>query len=116
MEVCIMEINSQHYKHCDVVKVTGRLDSSTAPLLVDQLKKITDENRYKIVMDLSGLSFISSAGLRVLISTLKNCKRYNRGELVLASLPSNILSVFDLAGFTSIFKIFPDVLSAVGSF
>ncbi len=111
-----MEIVSQHFKHCDVVKVIGRLDSATSPALIDELNKITEENRYKIVMDFSELSFISSAGLRVLISTLKNCKRYNRGELVLASLSSNILSVFDLAGFTAIFKIFPDVLTAVGSF
>ncbi len=111
-----MEIISQHFKHCDVVKVVGRLDSSSAPALVDELNKITDENRFKIVIDFSELTFISSAGLRVLISTQKNCKRYNRGELVLASLSSNILSVFDLAGFTAIFKFFPDVLSAVGSF
>ncbi|KAF0112094.1 MAG: anti-sigma factor antagonist [Chloroflexi bacterium] len=111
-----MEIFSNHYKHCDVVKVTGRLDSSTAPKLVDQLSKITDENRFKIVMDFSQLDFISSAGLRVLISTLKNCKRYNRGTLVLAGLTPHILSVFDLAGFTAIFNIYPDVISAVGSF
>ncbi len=111
-----MEIVSQHYKHCDVVKVIGRLDSATSPALIDELDKITQENRFKIVMDFSELTFISSAGLRVLISTLKNCKRYNRGELVLASLSSNILSVFDLAGFTAIFKIYPDVLAAVGSF
>jgi anti-sigma B factor antagonist len=111
-----MEIVSQRFKHCDVVKVSGRLDSSTAPALIEHLIKITDENRFKIIIDFSELSFISSAGLRVLISTQKNCKRYNRGELLLASLPTNILSVFDLAGFTAIFKIFPDVLSAVGSF
>jgi anti-sigma B factor antagonist len=111
-----MEVTIQHFKHCDVVKVSGRLDSSTAPALIDELSTITDANRYKIVMDFSELSFISSAGLRVLISTLKNCKRYNRGELVLASLGPNILSVFDLAGFTAIFKIYPDVLSAVGAF
>lgn len=111
-----MEIISNQFKHCDVVKVIGRLDSSTAPKLMDQLVKITDENRFKIVMDFSQLDFISSAGLRVLISTLKNCKRYNRGELILAGLTPNILSVFDLAGFTIIFKIYPDVLTAVGSF
>ena len=111
-----MEIVSQHFKHCDVVKVIGRLDSATSPALIEELNKITQENRFKIVMDFSELTFISSAGLRVLISTLKNCKRYNRGELILASLSSNILSVFDLAGFTAIFKIYPDVLVAVGSF
>jgi anti-anti-sigma factor len=116
MEAGPMEITSNQFKHCDVVKVTGRLDSSNAPKLVEEIVKITGENRFKIVMDFTQLDFISSAGLRVLISTLKNCRHYNRGDLLLAGLSSNILSVFDLAGFTSIFKINPDVLSAVGSF
>lgn len=111
-----MEIVTSQYKHCDVVKVSGRLDSSTSPKLTEELKKVMDAGRFKIVMDFSQLDFISSAGLRVLIATQKNCKHYNRGELVLSSLSSNILGVFDLAGFTAIFKIFPDVLSAVGSF
>jgi anti-sigma B factor antagonist len=110
-----MEITSTRFKHCDVVKVAGRVDSSTAPQLADELNRVTGEGRYKIVLDFTQLDFISSAGLRVLISTLKNCKRYNRGDVLLAGLPANILSVFDLAGFTSIFKIHPDVLSAVGS-
>lgn len=111
-----MEISSSQFKHCDVVKVTGRLDSATSPKLAEVFARINDSGRFKIVLDFTELDFISSAGLRVLIATLKNCKRYNRGDLVLAGLPENILSVFDLAGFTSIFKIHKDVLSAVGSF
>ena len=90
-----MEIESNKFKHCDVVKVSGRLDSSTAPLLADELKKIMDDNRFKIVMDFSQLDFISSAGLRVLISTQKNCKRYNRGEVVLAGLSAWCFSKAD---------------------
>lgn len=111
-----MEIKTTQFKHCDVVKVTGRVDSATSPRLAEEFAKINDDGRYKIVMDFSDLEFISSAGLRVLISTLKNCRRYNRGDLVLAGMPENIHSVFDLAGFTSIFKIYNDVLSAVGSY
>lgn len=111
-----MELSTSQFKHCDVVKVTGRVDSATAPKLAEELTRINDLGHFKIVLDFSNLEFISSAGLRVLISTLKNCKRYNRGDLVLAGLPANILSVFDLAGFTSIFKIYNDVLTAVGSF
>ncbi|HNR01310.1 MAG TPA: STAS domain-containing protein [Anaerolineaceae bacterium] len=111
-----MEIKTTQFKHCDVVKVTGRVDSATSPRLAEEFAKINDDGRYKIVMDFSDLEFISSAGLRVLISTLKNCRRYNRGDLVLAGMPENIHSVFDLAGFTSIFKIYDDVLSAVGSY
>lgn len=111
-----MEIKTNEFKHCDVVKVTGRVDSATAPQMAEEFAKINDKGHYKIVVDFTDLEFISSAGLRVLISTLKNCRRYNRGDLVLAGMPEKIYSVFDLAGFTSIFKIFDDVLSAVGSF
>ncbi len=111
-----MEITTSQYKHCDVVQVTGRLDSFTSPKLMEELVKLNDQARFKIVLDCSKLEFISSAGLRVLIATLKNCKRYNRGELVVAALTPTIHSVFELAGFHKIFKIYPDLLSAVGSF
>jgi anti-sigma B factor antagonist len=111
-----MEIISTQFKHCDAVKINGRLDSATSPRLAEELQKIQETDRFKIVIDMSGLEFVSSAGLRVLISNLKTCKRYNRGDLVLAGLPSKILSVFDLAGFTALFRIYNDVLTAVGSF
>jgi len=111
-----MDISTSQFKHCDLVKVSGRVDSSTAPKFAEEIGKITTQGHFKIVIDLSEVQFLSSAGLRVLISTLKNCKRYNRGDVILAAVPANILSVFDLAGFTSIFKIYPDVLSAVGVF
>lgn len=110
-----MEVKTTQYKHCDVVKVIGRIDSSTSPKLAEEFFRINDAGRYKIVMDFADVEFISSAGLRVLIATLKTCKRYNRGDLILAALPENIKAVFELAGFTAIFKIHDDVLSAVGS-
>jgi len=111
-----MEINHTEYKRCDLVKVTGRVDSATAPKLAETLNDITDLGRYRIVLDLSELDFISSAGLRVLISSQKTCKRYNRGEVILANVKPNILSSLDLAGFTPFFKIFDDTVSAVGHF
>jgi len=111
-----MEITNTQFKHCNVVKVTGRVDSATSPQLAETIQRINDSGRFKIVMDFSELEFISSAGLRVLIAGIKNCRRYNRGDLVLAAMPENIHAVFDLAGFTSIFKIYDDVLTAVGSF
>ena len=111
-----MEITTTQYKHCDLVKASGRVDSYTAPALADAFNKITDNGRYKIVFDMSDLDFLSSAGLRVLINTQKNSKRYNRGELVLVKIPENIYAALDLAGFIPLFKIYDDVLSAIGSF
>jgi anti-sigma B factor antagonist len=75
-----------------------------------------EKGRYKIVLDLAQLEFISSAGLRIFVNTQKTCKRYNRGEVILARIPSNIYNSLELVGFTSLFKIYDDVLTAVGSF
>ncbi len=111
-----METKVTSYKHSDLVKVVGRVDSATAPQFADAMQGITDQGRFKIILDFNDLDFISSAGLRVLINTQKVCKRYNRGEVVLASVPANIYAALDLSGFTSLFQIFDDVTNAVGNF
>src|SRR5512146_2464420 len=111
-----MEINTTQYKHCDVLGLKGRIDSSTAPQFEQAIKFATDQARYKIVLDMSGLEFMSSAGLRVLVNAQKTCRRYNRGEVVLADVPPNIKSALDLSGFTPLFKVFGDKLTAVGNF
>jgi len=111
-----MDVKTTQYKHCDLVKVVGRVDSATAPAFSEEIAKITGQGRYRIVLDMSGLEFISSAGLRVLINTQKDCKRYNRGELILACVPANIYNALDLSGFNHLFKFTPDVTSAVGNF
>ncbi|MBN1370541.1 MAG: STAS domain-containing protein [Anaerolineaceae bacterium] len=110
-----MEITHTQYKHCDVVKVKGRIDSYTAPQLSETFNKITEEGRFKIVFDMEELDFMSSAGLRSLINTQKSCKRYNRGQLMLAGIPDNIYAALDLAGFIPLFGIHADVLTAVGN-
>ncbi len=109
-----MEVATTHYKHCDLVKVTGRVDSQTAPQLAEALDAITNAGRFKIVIDLSEIDFMSSAGLRVLINTQKNCKRFNRGEVLLAMVP--IYEALDLAGFVPLFGFFDNVTMAVGYF
>lgn len=111
-----METTTNRLKRCDLVKATGRIDSATAPGLAEVFAEIHEEGRFRIVFDMSGVEFISSAGLRVLISTQKTCKRWNRGELVLAGVPQKIYDVLDLAGFVPLFKLFDEDVEAVGSF
>ncbi len=111
-----MELSTTQYKRCDLVKASGRIDSATAPQLQDEFNKIMDENRFHIVFNMENVDFISSAGLRVLISTQKTCKRYNRGEIILSNLPETINATLDLAGFKSFFTIFDSEIDAVGSF
>jgi anti-sigma B factor antagonist len=111
-----MEISTKKFKSCDMVIVTGRVDSSTAPQLTETLENITNEGRYKIVLDMTDLEYMSSAGFRALLSSQRECKRYNRGEIVLAVVPQRVQEALELAGFTELFKTFADTVEAVGSF
>jgi anti-sigma B factor antagonist len=111
-----MELTTEQFKRCDLVKAVGRIDSQAAPQLEEALNTITEAGRYRIVFDMSDVNFISSAGLRVLIDVQKTCKRWNRGQLILAAPPERIYETLDLAGFLPLFTIFDDVLYAVGSF
>ncbi len=111
-----MEISSTPYKRCDLIQVSGRVDSFTAPNLSEAMRAITEAGRYKIALDMSGVTYVSSAGLRVLIDTQKTCKALNRGELVLSRVPPRIYETLDLAGFVPLFRFFDDTTAAVGSF
>lgn len=110
-----MDIETKQLKRASLVKVSGRVDSSNAPDLEKALQELMEQGQFRIVVDMSGLNFISSAGLRVLISTAKTCRRWNRGDVYLAALPQPIMETFELAGLTRVFKIFPDVVEAVGN-
>jgi anti-sigma B factor antagonist len=111
-----VKITTKEYKRVDLVAVEGRVDSSTAPQLEKALQKIIDAGRYRIVVDLSGTDFMSSAGLRVLLSALKQVRRFNRGDLRLAAMSSKVKKAFELAGLTVVFQFHDDSVDAVASF
>ena len=110
------KIITKQYKRVDLVEINGRIDSSTAPQLEQALQKIIREGRYRIVVDMSETDFMSSAGLRALLSALKQVRRFNRGDVRLASLPDKIKKAFDLAGLLEVFKVYDNSVDAVGSF
>jgi len=111
-----MEITTKRLKRVDLVTVSGRIDSAAALEMERALKSIVDAGQYRICIDLKNLEYICSGGLRVFISILKACKRWNRGDLRLANMPPRIAKVFELAGLTPLFKVYPDAVEAVGSF
>lgn len=111
-----MKVTTKEFKRCDLVTASGRIDSNTASQLAEAFDAILNQDRFKIVFNMSDVEFISSAGLRVLIVTQKTCKRWNRGQLVLACIPQRVQEALELAGFDPLFKIFDDETEAVGSF
>ncbi len=111
-----MEITTKEFKHCHLVSLSGRVDSATAPQFTQVMDSLINKGVYKFVIDMSGLEYMSSAGFRALLAAQRSCKRYNRGEIILATVPSRIQEALDLAGFTELFKSYPEPLEAVGSF
>lgn len=111
-----MEVTTKQLKRCDLVTASGRVDSQTAPQLEAAFQEIINQDRYNIIFDMDQVDFVSSAGLRVMIAIQKACKRWNRGELILANVPTRIMETLDLAGFVPLFNICGNLVDAVGSF
>lgn len=111
-----MELSVQEFKHCDLIAIKGRVDSATAPQLAQAFEAASENGKYKLVIDMANLEYMSSAGFRALLAAQRNCKKYNRGEVVLANVPDRIREALELAGFTELFKTFDDTLKAVGHF
>ncbi len=110
-----MEVSTTAYKRCAVVTVSGRVDSNTAPAFEETLKGVIDGGQRNVALETSGVEFMSSAGLRAVVSALKACKG-GGGNLVLAAPSSRVVEVMQLAGLTALFTVFNDVTAAVGSF
>jgi anti-sigma B factor antagonist len=111
-----MEITTTAFKRCVVIKTSGRIDGSNAPELRTALKELTEDGQFNIVLDMSEINFMASAGWWVLIDIQKTCQHLNRGELVMACVAKSIKDSLSLVGMLSYFKIFDDITSAVGSF
>jgi anti-sigma B factor antagonist len=110
-----MHISSRELKRVNVVSVGGRVDSAAAPDLEKSLQSLLDDHRNQLVLELADVEYMSSAGLRALVSALKAAKK-GGGDLVIARPSTRVREVLDLAGLTSVFTLYDDVVEAVGSF
>lgn len=87
-----------------VISPVGRIDAATAPSLENALSSAIDGGDREIIVDLSSVEYISSAGLRALLAALKRVKVLG-GTLVLCSLHPYVKEVFDMTGFSRIFTM-----------
>lgn len=85
------------------VKLIGRLDTKTAPKLTESLKDDLDDIE-ELTFDLSDLIYISSAGLRVILSTQKKMNK-KKGVMKLTNVQEIVMEVFESTGFVDILTI-----------
>ena len=110
-----MDIVVEHRAPATVVRITGSVDGLTADTLLSTLQQQIDAGNIRLIGDLSGVSYTSSAGLRALLATVKSARQQG-GDFRLANVLPPVHKVLEMSGFTSIIKLYADVDLAVASF
>jgi anti-anti-sigma factor len=98
-----------------IVSIDGSVDGTTARELVSSLREHFTSGSPRLVGNLAGVDYTSSAGLRALLETVKESRQHG-GDFRLAAVRPEVLRVLELSGFTSILQVFADVDAAVASF
>lgn len=110
-----MDINAKQVDQTTVVSVIGSVDALTAGAVNSFLSAQIGGGHTHIVADLSQVDYMSSAGLRAILATLK-VSRQQGGDLRLAAAQPGVDRILNMSGFTSILKAYPTVDEAVASF
>lgn len=95
-----------------MLRLEGRLDAATAPILEKKVQKLIDEKRHILLLDFSNIDYLSSAGLRFLLSATKKLHSL-KGSLVLFSLTPEVEEIVKMAGFDRILLIFSNEKDAL---
>jgi len=110
------EVKQQELENCDLLILNGRVDGNTAPTFELAIRKAQDKGHFKLVLNMAAVSYMSSAGLRILISSSREARKHRGGDVRLAAVSERIAEVLDLAGLTPLFQIYDTESEAIASF
>jgi anti-anti-sigma factor len=110
-----LELEVQSLKKVDVIKLKGRMDSSNVSEFEQAMAGLQQQGRHCLVLDMAELNYMSSAGLRTMVSALKTA-RHSGGNVVIAQPHAHMVDTLKLVGFYTLFPHYGDVLQAVDSF
>ena len=98
-----------------VIKIEGSLDTQTSTEAQQELDRIVDSGARKLLIDFADLAYISSAGLRILLATAKKLST-DQGEMRMCNMNDVVNEVFEVSGFSTIFKVFQTDSEAMAGF
>lgn len=110
-----MKITSKQINQAMVISINGSIDALTANEVSEFFMRQISNDHNQLVADLNHVDFMSSAGLRALLASLKE-SRHQGGDLRLAAPQPGVEKILKISGFISILKAFPSVNEAVTSF
>ncbi len=109
-----MELEEKRVGNVAILALNGRLDAYSSNELERSISALIDDGSVRLVVNFDGVEYISSSGLRVMLTSLKRLKK-EEGDLKLACLKPYVKEVFDIAGFTQLFEIYEQEEEAVNS-
>ena len=95
-----------------VIAIAGRLDTVSAPRFDERVASVLAEPHKHILLDMSGVAYISSAGLRSILHLVKHTTDHG-GRVGLFSVPTQIMDVLEISGFPERLDVYPDRASAL---
>jgi len=110
-----MKLTTKIENNLLIIALNGRLDATNAEETLQKIKNEIDRGYNQLTLDLSKMDYLSSAGIRVLITVLKKIKSLN-GEMKLIALQDYPKTVLKISGFLKIFDIYEDKSDALQSF
>ena len=109
-----MELREKIRKDISIIEISGRLDTITSKDLESRLNSLIEQDKGKIIVDLGGVDYTSSVGLRVLLAALKKQKEKQK-TLRLASMQPFVKDIFRITGLDRIFSIYPTQEDAIAN-
>lgn len=107
-----MEFDIQKQAHITIIKPKGRMDAVSAPEFEKQCSHCIEAGEVTLIADLSELDYISSAGFRSVLVSVKNLKK-QQGELRFCGLTGMVKDVFEISGLSSILAIYDSLDDAL---
>jgi len=101
-------------EHPNVLPLEGEIDLHVSPRVAISVAQIIGKKPPKLVVDLSRVTYIDSSGLAVLIEAMQNVERYG-GKLAIAGMQETVQSIFEIARLDQVFRIFPNVETALAA-
>jgi anti-sigma B factor antagonist/stage II sporulation protein AA (anti-sigma F factor antagonist) len=109
-----VEINVEQEGDILIVRLDGRLDASTTPVVEKKLAKVLEASK-KMAIDFTNVDYLSSAGMRLLLSMTKKMHA-KEGQICFFGMSEDVLEIIRMAGFERILKIFNTKSEALKSF
>lgn len=109
-----MNISLDERPKCTLIHLAGRLDARTTPQVEKEILSLLEKGKIRLLVDFSKTNYVSSAGLRLLLSATKKIKARG-GRLLFCAITDDVMEIIKMAGFDKILEIYPTESEAIKS-